>query len=360
MKGTVISRLEKKRMKNKEIISLPLDKVLPDKENPRRAKEENEIKELADSIERNGQEEPIHIEKLNGKYLIIEGHRRFFALKILQERLGKPQMIDCIIRQTMSKEDRLLKRVVIDTQKRNWAIVDRDKAWKEIWDLKEWENTEFAKKIGTSKEQVRFFLERMNLKKNDPKLYKALENKSGLLQETQIIKGENRKKVLRYAIRENVGAMALRQLVKVLKDASDTLIDAFTKGDIGIDEVNKMKSLDAEKQEIGIHTIKGMHTKIKKVPKILSKSQIKDADPKIKTAHEFMEKLQDEILNTTNQLMTIEGVLETIEDKGYDQYFSQKMKEGLNACLVELEKSMKNTTAQVKRSMNEWEAKKIR
>ncbi len=58
-----------------------LDDIVPNKLQPRKRIDEEKIDELASSIKENGLIQPIVVRKLNGKYEIIVGERRFRAAK---------------------------------------------------------------------------------------------------------------------------------------------------------------------------------------------------------------------------------------------------------------------------------------
>jgi len=66
---------------------LPLDQIEPDKNQVRKEFIEDELDALAESIKNDGQLQPIHITKGKpGKYKIVDGERRWRALKKLSEQ----------------------------------------------------------------------------------------------------------------------------------------------------------------------------------------------------------------------------------------------------------------------------------
>lgn len=65
------------------IIDIPLEKIIPNKSQPRSYFGDQALSELAQSIESLGIIQPITVKKQDDKFLIISGERRFRASKIV-------------------------------------------------------------------------------------------------------------------------------------------------------------------------------------------------------------------------------------------------------------------------------------
>lgn len=93
------------------------------------------------------------------------------------------------------------------------------------------------------------------------------------------------------------------------------------------------------------------------IPRLVEKGKIK---PKTKeeqkriTAQEFVERLEQEILDTSSQMITIEGVLEQIEDQKLEQYFTPKMLEALTLSLKELSENVTPAVNKIKSTIEKW------
>lgn len=72
-----------------EIKEILIDKIKPDKNQPRKTFDEEELKNLANSIIENGLLQPIEIDEEN---MIIDGERRWRAHKI-----AKKKTIRCVV-----------------------------------------------------------------------------------------------------------------------------------------------------------------------------------------------------------------------------------------------------------------------
>ena len=72
--------------------TLPVHKIVRNRHQPRKVFHENEIKQLADSINENGQISPIVVRKMGENFELIVGERRWRATQLL-----KKDAIDAVI-----------------------------------------------------------------------------------------------------------------------------------------------------------------------------------------------------------------------------------------------------------------------
>ena len=71
-----------KLKREEKIHSIPVNKIIPNPNQPRKVFDETALKELADSIERHGVIMPIIVNRSGDRYMIIAGERRYRASKI--------------------------------------------------------------------------------------------------------------------------------------------------------------------------------------------------------------------------------------------------------------------------------------
>ena len=79
-----IEELATEKIKTK-VIELDVKSIEPDPNQPRKKFNADSLKELADSIERHGVIEPILVRKINSKYVIVSGERRYRATLLLHK-----------------------------------------------------------------------------------------------------------------------------------------------------------------------------------------------------------------------------------------------------------------------------------
>lgn len=335
-----------------EIKKIKLSQLVTDKKNPRVNYEE--IEELADSIQKNNQLQPLSVEDLkDGSFLIMDGHRRKMAFDLIKKTTKKEPVIDCLITSELSNAERLIKRAAIDAQTKNLSVGERDELWRDIWKNNKYTEKEFAKNIGVPSSQIKHFLDRQNLSPN----IKKLNINAGILQETISLPKDHREKILKYAAKTGIGAMGLRQQVKELKGASDTLIDSFTKQEIDLDSVKQLKGMREDKQELAIANILANKKHIAKIPALVKDTKIKpknEADKKKITAQIFMNKLNDEISKTGTQIRLIKAVLEQIEEDKLEEHLSSSMKKGTSEMLNSLIDDVNEASALFKKYDAKW------
>lgn len=102
-------------MKKKEIVYIPIEKLHPNLNNPRRSN--GCIKELADSIKANGVLQNLTVVPGTGRYMneyvVVAGHRRLAASKAVGltelpcvvEKLTKVQQIDIMLAENEQRND---------------------------------------------------------------------------------------------------------------------------------------------------------------------------------------------------------------------------------------------------------------
>lgn len=336
-----------------KIEKIALSKLVTDKLNPREGLDE--LEELADSIQKNGQQIPLNVEDLkDGTFLINNGHRRQMAFKIIKKRTKTEPFVDCIVENKLTPEERLIKQAVIDVQTKNWSVENRDAAWKKIWSTNKYNKGEFEKLIGTNQLAVELFLDRIGL---DEEL-KKLNLGSNMIAETKGLEENTRKSLLKKVAKEGTGRTELREIVKIVRNTSNTVKDALINGEITVEQAEQLKGLKEEKQTIAIEAIKSMNKQIKTIPKLVEKDKIthrkNEKINKIIQLQQFIDKLQHEIGTASSQMMAIEGILQQIEEDELDKVFNDKLKNSLAMVLGELQETIGPTTERIKKTIEKW------
>jgi ParB family chromosome partitioning protein len=100
---------------------IPVAKIVPNPEQPRRLFDQEELAELAASIMQSGQQTPIQVTPPNkdGFYTLIAGERRWRAHK-----LKNMKTIEAVIRKITSKKDMLIEAAVENIQRKNMNVVE--------------------------------------------------------------------------------------------------------------------------------------------------------------------------------------------------------------------------------------------
>jgi ParB family chromosome partitioning protein len=148
-----------------EIFEIPLDLIDPDPEQPRQQFDEDELLALGESLDRDGQLQPIITRRNNGRYLIIAGERRYRA-SILK---GK-DTIKAIIRD-VDDEKKIRLQLVENLHRQDLNPIEEAIAYKKFAD-KGFTHKEISEEVGKSRTYV---TNKLRLLKLPPEIQKQIQ-----------------------------------------------------------------------------------------------------------------------------------------------------------------------------------------
>ncbi len=127
--------------------NVPVDRVVPNPNQPRRSFVIETIQELAESIRANGLLNPITVEQGDDGYILIAGERRLRAFQFL----GFPE-IPAIIQERSNHNGReaFVKSVVENVQREDMNIIDEARAYQRLYDEYHLNWTEVSLVVGKS------------------------------------------------------------------------------------------------------------------------------------------------------------------------------------------------------------------
>ena len=150
-----------------QIINIPIDLLYPNSYQPRKTFDEKELKELAISIKQYGILNPILVRKVNDKYEIIAGERRYRASKMI----GLKE-VPIIIKQITDSE--LAEIALIENlQRSKLSAIEEANSYQEILKLTNLTQEQLGKKIGKSQAAIANKIRLLNL---PPNIKEALTN----------------------------------------------------------------------------------------------------------------------------------------------------------------------------------------
>lgn len=131
-----------------EVVYLYLDDIIPNRFQPREVFEERPLKELAVSIKEHGVIQPIIVRRVNDKYEIIAGERRYKA-----SALAGLTKIPAIIRELDDKESSKV-ALLENLQRKNLNPIEEAKTYQKILEIDEMTQEDLAKTMGKSQSSV--------------------------------------------------------------------------------------------------------------------------------------------------------------------------------------------------------------
>ena len=146
-KATAKKEVNGKKSPVLQIQNLPLGKIKPDPEQPRKTFNKDVLQQLSESIEEHGVLQPITVRLLNGHYIIVMGERRYRASKLA----GK-KTIPCIVR-TYENNDVLEVQIIENLQRRDVEPTEEAEAIAYL--SEKYASTEIAKRLGRTDNFIR-------------------------------------------------------------------------------------------------------------------------------------------------------------------------------------------------------------
>ena len=152
--------------KNKQIQDIELDKIVPNRYQPRREFSDDSIKELAETLDKDGLLQPIVVrEDGEDHYEIIAGERRYRAAKSLNW-----ETIPAIVN-NMNDDQAASLALIENLQREDLNPIDEAKAYTNLMKLNDLTQTALAKNMGKSQSYV---ANKLRLLKLDDDVQKAL------------------------------------------------------------------------------------------------------------------------------------------------------------------------------------------
>ena len=148
---SLITKVQNNDISGDMVQRVPVDKIRPNRFQPRKNFDEGALAELADSIKERGLLQPITVWKDSGDdhYELIAGERRWRASCLA----GLPE-IDAIVRKDLDDELKLGLSLIENIQREDLNAMDTALAYRQLMNQFGASQTEIAKQVGKSKAAV--------------------------------------------------------------------------------------------------------------------------------------------------------------------------------------------------------------
>lgn len=149
------------------ILQIPIEEIIPNRFQPRLTFDERGLEELANSIKQHGIIQPLVLRRVNDKYEIIAGERRYKAATMAG--LTTVPAVIANVDDNKSAEVAIVENV----QRRDLTPIEEARSYKNLLDKGYLTQAELAKKMGISQSAIANKLRLLNL---DSKVQEALLN----------------------------------------------------------------------------------------------------------------------------------------------------------------------------------------
>jgi ParB family chromosome partitioning protein len=139
-------------VKIKNVAEVPLDKIVPDPDQPREEFDPDSIARLAESLKATGQLQPIRVawREEQGRYTILAGERRWRAA----QRAGMPS-VACMIHDGVPTPAELLAMQIVENlQREDLRPIEQAKAFRRLMEINGWSARQLARELSLTQSFV--------------------------------------------------------------------------------------------------------------------------------------------------------------------------------------------------------------
>ena len=149
-----------------KLLEIEISEIIPNEDQPRKNFDEDELKDLANSIKKYGIIQPLLLKKIKDRYEIIAGERRFRAAGIAG--LDK---VPAIVKDISDDESSRI-AIIENIQRKDLNPVEEAMSYRHLLDSQDLTQKELADEIGKSRQYIGNTIRLLNL---DPRVLKLLE-----------------------------------------------------------------------------------------------------------------------------------------------------------------------------------------
>ena len=146
--NSLFSEVDAEVGNKKEATTLPLKKIKPNKDQPRKRFDESELAELSDSIKQNGILQPLLVREKGDHYEIVAGERRFQAAK-----LAKLEEVPVVIK-SISDEEVFKLALIENLQRSDLSPIEEAQGYKQLIKQENLTQDDLAKVLSKSRSAI--------------------------------------------------------------------------------------------------------------------------------------------------------------------------------------------------------------
>ena len=196
-----------------KIIDVNVNEIIPNRFQPRRQFDEDEIIELSESIRKYGVIQPLVVRPIADKYEIIAGERRYKA-----SVLAGLDYVPVIVKNLTDKDSAEL-AIIENIQRRNLSAIEEALSYKKVLDMGYLTQEELAAKLGKSQPTIANKIRLLNL--SDEVQEALLENKISERHARSLLRlttGEKQNEMLNKIIQERLTVRKTDEEIDKIKE----------------------------------------------------------------------------------------------------------------------------------------------
>lgn len=129
----------------KRAFLIPVDRIVPDPEQPRREFDPEGLRELAESLKNRGQLQPVRVrwDEPSGNWVLISGERRWRAATLA----GLPSLQAVEAKGTLTPDEILEDQLVENCLREDLKPIEQARAFKALMDVRGWSHRQLAEQL---------------------------------------------------------------------------------------------------------------------------------------------------------------------------------------------------------------------
>ena len=218
---------------DQKLIDIKIEEIIRDEDQPRKDFDAEALESLAKSIQQHGVLSPIVVMKMDGKYQIVAGERRYRAAKI-----AGLKKIPAIVR-SLDAQNKLELSIIENAQREDLNAIELATAYAKLKNQFNLTNEEIAKRVGKAKITIENTLRLLNLPDEAKKAMREHKLSEGVMK--PLINAEEKviKAALPKIIEEGWTARQVEQFVagkKKVSSARAIKMNAYKKQEVKLTE----------------------------------------------------------------------------------------------------------------------------
>lgn len=136
----------------KNALTIPLDKIIPDPDQPRKTFEPGSIERLAESLNSRGQLQPVRVrwDEASARYVLLMGERRWRAATLA----GLPALTCVVHDGDLTPQERLALQLIENALREDLNPVEQAHAYRRLMDENGWSYSQLARELNVPQSAV--------------------------------------------------------------------------------------------------------------------------------------------------------------------------------------------------------------
>lgn len=217
---------ENSSLENEGTVTVRLDEIEPNRDQPRKEFDSEALSELAESIAQHGVLQPLLLRPMiNGGYRIVAGERRWRA-----SRMAGLQEVPAVVRE-MTDGEEMLFALIENLQREDLSPLEEAKGYQQLMDVQGMTQEQAAAAVGKSRPAVANALRLLNLPEDIQEMVERGEISAGHARTLLSFKSEDDMRFAADRARAGASVRDLEKMAKSVAQGSILVVKTYSQDD---------------------------------------------------------------------------------------------------------------------------------